>query len=524
MELSAFWKNRLLRLPGACAARRGLALRRGLLLAGAALLLAATPHWQLVALSSPPALAGEPPPARDGDQPIETDIAQRNVRAQSALDKPTEMNFTEYPLDEALRYLAEYHDITIRIDQKAIEANGKPLNDRPVISQIAQAPLRTVLNVMLEPESLGYFIAGGDVVVTTREKSWAAVYELNYDMRSIVDAGVSGAELAKAIRFVIAPASWDSAGGAGSLTVKQQALVVRQRADVHQQLRILLKELRRSKRDCRVDAAGDRPQSRRYEIGDFQRAGISDSTLVGWLTRYLLPAFPVENGADGLPVIEQGQLVVSNLPASGHRAVEQFLETIRARQRAEPDHVPTRSDLEALQFDLGLEPRSLRIARTMQLAISADFSAMPLRDALHKVVTESRADVWVDSEGLRRAGVSLDTPVTLKTAPAACAEILDQILEPLRLDWRIAADIIQVTADRRLEPRVHCTNRLTGNRLSGRELAKQIESQIEPPSWTGDDSNARIYALSDSLLVMQTPRVQRKIGKLLESLSHKQKQ
>jgi beta-lactamase regulating signal transducer with metallopeptidase domain len=86
------------------------------------------------------------------------------------LAKPTQMDFTETPLKEAMQYFSEYHQIKIDFDRQAFtEASVKP--ETPITMKVKDVTLNAALVMILSPLGLDYDIAEGRVVITTEKKA-----------------------------------------------------------------------------------------------------------------------------------------------------------------------------------------------------------------------------------------------------------------------------------------------------------------------------------------------------------------
>jgi beta-lactamase regulating signal transducer with metallopeptidase domain len=101
---------------------------------------------------------------------VEFDGPFLSEKAVQSLAKPTTVDFTETALEDALNFLKDYHDLSLRIDRDAVQAEGISL-DRPVTMKAAGATFHWVLKSLLEPADLDYFIDAEGLVITTKEKA-----------------------------------------------------------------------------------------------------------------------------------------------------------------------------------------------------------------------------------------------------------------------------------------------------------------------------------------------------------------
>jgi peroxiredoxin len=93
--------------------------------------------------------------------PIEQRPGVRRTPAEEqiarSLDKPTDVDFLDLPLEDALTFLKEYHNINLVLDKAALVDAGAPL-DRPVTLKSVGAAFREVLKSILESRDLTYSI------------------------------------------------------------------------------------------------------------------------------------------------------------------------------------------------------------------------------------------------------------------------------------------------------------------------------------------------------------------------------
>src|SRR5260370_35316319 len=87
-----------------------------------------------------------------------------------AVGKQTTAELLELPLEDALTFLKEYHNISVWIDKQAMTEEGIPL-DQPVTLKLAGVRLESILNLLLQPVQLDWVIADEVLKITTR--AWA---------------------------------------------------------------------------------------------------------------------------------------------------------------------------------------------------------------------------------------------------------------------------------------------------------------------------------------------------------------
>ncbi|HQU43493.1 MAG TPA: hypothetical protein PK867_11825, partial [Pirellulales bacterium] len=88
----------------------------------------------------------------------------------AALDEPTELDFTEQPLSDAIGYLKERHGIEIQLDEKAL-ADAGAATDTPITRQIKGITLRSALKLMLGELDLTYVIRNEVLLITSKTEA-----------------------------------------------------------------------------------------------------------------------------------------------------------------------------------------------------------------------------------------------------------------------------------------------------------------------------------------------------------------
>ena len=86
-----------------------------------------------------------------------------------ALNDPTQIEFLETPLEDAVGYLRDYHGIEIQVDGRALGDIGVG-TDTPVTRNLKGISLRSALRLMLRELDLTYIIDNGALLITTPEE------------------------------------------------------------------------------------------------------------------------------------------------------------------------------------------------------------------------------------------------------------------------------------------------------------------------------------------------------------------
>jgi hypothetical protein len=112
--------------------------------------------------------------ARELPRPV-TD-PEREESTYRILVKPTNADFLDLPLEDALSYFSDFHGLDLQIDKPAL-AVAKISVDSPVTLKMDGVPLRRALNRVLVPLDLDWHVEGPGLLVTTRAPTNDAVYK-----------------------------------------------------------------------------------------------------------------------------------------------------------------------------------------------------------------------------------------------------------------------------------------------------------------------------------------------------------
>jgi hypothetical protein len=88
----------------------------------------------------------------------------RNQPVLAALDEESMVDMRQTPLQDAIDYLADFHEISIQLDKEASQKRTAPIT-----ANIQNQSLSDMLEQLLLPLDLGYIVEGGKVVITSRK-------------------------------------------------------------------------------------------------------------------------------------------------------------------------------------------------------------------------------------------------------------------------------------------------------------------------------------------------------------------
>ncbi|MBI3862056.1 MAG: hypothetical protein HY290_09185 [Planctomycetia bacterium] len=437
----------------------------------------------------------------------------------ASLNKPTNVEWSEFSLEAGLAHLGEFHNIAIRLDRPSLEA-AKVSTDHQITVKLSGVPLRSLFEVILEPLSLGIFVGEGELVVTTREKAAAQLGDCSLNSRhqlsDILRAGISAVDLGEAITQTIDPASWQRNGGQGWLKAEPEGLRIEQRMDVRGHLDILLRELKEAIRDPQNTAGDNRLHTQEYSIADLNKVGLANAEILALLDQSLLAGKSPADRENETATIKGDRLTLTQ-PRWILDAADGLLTTIAlicndGNARANARFLINTS---LLPF----EPRRRIIRKKLTLPISVDFQELPLADSVVFAAEYSGLKFLFRKEQITNAGIRLDLPVTMKEDKKSLVDFLDELLLPLNLDWyMVDPDVIAVTtraaAAKHLEPRVYRTAELLAASQTEKGLVARIAA-IDPESWAARGGPGQMRPLPGVLIVFHNRRVHDQIAKIM---------
>lgn len=190
-------------------------------------------------------------------------VCTERDRLLAAVNEPSEVEFVETPLAEALEFLAERHQVQILIDRQALVDEGVEI-DYPVTLTLKDRPLGKLLELLLSEMGLTYQIRDGVIRVTTVANAENDMVWTVYNIHDLVPSRLLLMQLSDAI-LETTNGLWeeiDGEGGAFIVTDVDECLLVKQTDQVQFAIQSLLVELQRSGADHAVEAVKPAPQPR----------------------------------------------------------------------------------------------------------------------------------------------------------------------------------------------------------------------------------------------------------------------
>lgn len=190
----------------------------------------------------------------------ETSIREKEIC--EALEGPTEIDFVDLPLDQALLSISQKNKINFVVDKAKLEEESISTERKDVNLRLSGISLRSALNLLLAPKGLIYFYEDEVLKVTTRSAIEAIKLTRTYPVRDLV--GNVDAEyhlLSMAIQNSAGGedegSPWTELSGEGgtiSALPGTGCLVIRHTRKVHAEVLELLRALRAANSEMQVKA------------------------------------------------------------------------------------------------------------------------------------------------------------------------------------------------------------------------------------------------------------------------------
>ncbi len=170
-------------------------------------------------------------------------VPPRQVNTEARLADPlAALDVQNMPLWHYLDMLAELSTVPITLDAEALEDLGQS-PAAPVEVKLEKTTIGSALTAALEPVKLGYQIRDGQLVVGYPAPD--KMRQVRYALGDLTESNGQGlSQLAALVEQMVAPASWQTAGGKATLTTDGDALVIEQSDAAHYDVLSFCEKLR----------------------------------------------------------------------------------------------------------------------------------------------------------------------------------------------------------------------------------------------------------------------------------------
>lgn len=190
-----------------------------------------------------------PAPSASDEPVVEPEIAPENVvDISERLRKPLPgIVMTNVPLNRAIRAVERFGSLLVTMDVDTMSALGVPL-DRSVSQHLTESSVGAALGRILASCGLKPVVRDDQVWVTGAGQVSELPRTVSYSVADLTAPGLTSAsDLAAWLPRLIAPATWQAAGGQGTVQVKGQGLEITQTEAVHLEVYVFCERLRVSR-------------------------------------------------------------------------------------------------------------------------------------------------------------------------------------------------------------------------------------------------------------------------------------
>lgn len=493
--------------------------------------------------------AGPGQPAEDAAATIQENEPTVEQRILAALDKPMKPGRERISVADLAELLRAEHSIPVLIDKHSLADAGID----PESTEVQLTPsirLRSALNLSLPGHNLAWMIQHEALLITTLDEREATLVTKVYptaELMLIRDAFGAADELfegewdPETLNDVIlsgcSPESWEANGGAGSLIVRQDLLLVSNTQPVHDQLSGLMEALHAARRQQFVADAAARYRAIPAETshswpachrirdvlrtkGDWSYDSTLEEIAAALAKRCDIPiALDREVLADAgvdarMPMILQVKgMTLAN-------ALEHMLREIDLVIIVTDDVLLiTTRDAADLRPVTRLYP-----ARDLALDLESQGGSVKAEELIEAIQSIVAPDAWECNGGNGNIELFPDSYCLVVSQTEAVHDQVEQLLAKLRaLPTYVEPpltppDDAEVGAVLRLRSYRLTTEFITYNDSSPKiaELAAFLKDTVDPDAWKVE--GVFIKGLSDRIVVNHTARMQRKVRKALMDL------
>jgi hypothetical protein len=476
-----------------------------------------------------PAEATAKPAADAGSKPSDPPFGRTTVH--EALAATADFNFTDTPLSDVASFVAKHFKINVILDTKALtDAGVTP--ETPITARATGIPLRSALHLALSGKDLEAIENDDNLLkITTADVAKSRTSTQIYDVRNFADPVVefsSGpttwTRFAEIVTSTVAPSSWSSNGGAGSVAFIDGNMVVSQTDEIHEQIADLLRVLETARQraakssDAEIPVtieSPDSPESRIERALDSRQDFIFTDIRLGDVVQMLSKMLGVTVELDTRALTDAG--ITPDTPFSLKlkqvRAWDGLRELLSTKDLG---FVIDHDVLLITTFDVGKAKNVTKFYPVQDLVgtinpATGEIDYQTLVDTITGTVTPTS---W-DSNG---GGGSIEPFQICKLLVVSQMQDVHReikgLLTRLRSERKKNPPIVVAPSN---EPVVRMYSlRLLSDEKESQQIVDMIRKLIEPKSW--NDSKSYIGVVSGSIVVRQTPEVHRHIQNLLNAL------
>ncbi|MBC8114967.1 MAG: hypothetical protein H7062_11345 [Candidatus Saccharimonas sp.] len=213
-----------------------------------------------------------------------------------------------------------------------------------------------------------------------------------------------------------------------------------------------------------------------------------------------------------------------------HADGRHFDFTINLRKGGGPNAAPRDLTPGALPGDTGDES----VERRLDQKITLQAVQLSRKDVLRDVAQQAGINIAIDPESAKSVKVQLETPIDFKADGESVIEVLDRIVQPLKLGYAVKHEVVLIAVAEKLHPdpeeysvKTYEVADLVGPKAGTGEtksdfgpLIQRIKTTIQSETWDrkGGSATIRPFNSTSSLVVRQTSAGHIAVERLLDKM------
>lgn len=177
------------------------------------------------------------------EEPLPRPDARRIDIARRLNDPLAAIEVNDLPLADFLQLVTEMSTLPITLDTTALPAI-KTSAEAKVSVRLQDTKVADVLTAALKPHNLAYLVTDRHVTVVPIASTKSELRQIKHEVGDLAKTPAEAISLAEIIHAVVEPASWDDAGGRGTIEVEGTTITIAQTPEAHFATVVLCEKLR----------------------------------------------------------------------------------------------------------------------------------------------------------------------------------------------------------------------------------------------------------------------------------------
>ena len=452
---------------------------------------------------------GEPPAWLTAD----ADRWSRLNETRKVMSKKVSYDFEGVPLREVMVELGRQVGVPIHINELELDNAGQS-SDQPVTAHGKKLRLSDVREQILKPLDLSWRIRESDIELSSEDDISGEPVLMIYDLAYKTQESANLDYLAELISQTIDCEEWRDYGGTGDSTLLAfgSALIVAAPDGTHGKITEFLAQLNK----LPVGVTSSKLELQRLS-GIMMGITNNDPATIA---RVIRNEEVLRAGKITLPPGREYTLVKLVESKSNTPPKSADKSSANAAGKWTQPQTPAPAWLGA---DLSADRQE--VLKKLREPVNVDINAEPLNQAMAKLLKGPGIAFWIDAVELDNAGQSFDVPVSVSLKQASLSEVLERMLKPLDLTYRIDGQRLEITsnddAEREPSTRVYDMAYMSEKPFDVSLLADVIAASVDPDAWRdyGGTGDSAIICSGSQLFISAADTTFMKIDSLMHQLS-----